>query len=226
MLEVPQWLGAIVAFLAGACVGSFVNVAAYRIPREVSIVRPRSFCPRCHERIPAWANLPIVAYMALRGRCHMCGNAIPFRYFLTELTLAAAALYLYLCFPFWDGFARFVLCATLFVVAIIDYDWRVIPNIITFGGIPVGFIAATLAMPGIGWESSLIGIAIGAGFLFITGQIYIFLRGAEGVGLGDVYLLGMIGAFLGWIGVLFTVFVGSIFGSIGGIAFALAGGTS
>ncbi|MGH8011771.1 MAG: prepilin peptidase [Candidatus Binataceae bacterium] len=224
MLEIPLWLGAAAAFMMGACIGSFVNVAAYRIPRELSVVAPRSFCPQCRRQLPNWANVPILAYIFLRGRCHMCGAAIPFRYFLTELALATAALYLYLGFPFSDGFARFILCATLYAVALIDFDWRVIPNLLTLGAIPVGILLASLAMPEIGWMNSLIGIVVGAGFLFITGEVYTLIRKAEGVGLGDVYLMGMTGAFLGWAGVLFTLFVGSLFGSVGGVAFALSGG--
>jgi leader peptidase (prepilin peptidase)/N-methyltransferase len=224
MLEIPRWLGALAAFLVGASVGSFVNVAAYRIPREISLVAPRSFCPHCRRPIPAWANVPIFAYLFLRRRCHTCSAAIPFRYFLTELALAVAALYLFLCFPFWDGFARFVLCAILYTAALIDSDWRVIPNVLTLGAIPLGIVAASLAMPEVGWVDSLVGVAVGMGFLFVTGQIYTMIRGAEGVGLGDVYLMGMTGAFLGWTGVLFTLFFGSLFGSIGGIVAVLSGG--
>jgi leader peptidase (prepilin peptidase)/N-methyltransferase len=222
-MDVPPGLGALIAFMVGACVGSFVNTAAYRMPREVSLLTPRSFCPRCNRPIPRWANIPILAYLGLRGRCLMCGGAIPFRYFLTELALASAAAWLYLSFPFADALARFVLCTGLYIAALVDYDWRVIPNAITFPGIPIGFIAAALAIPEVGWKSSLIGVAIGAGFLFITGEVYLLLRGTEGVGMGDVWLLGMVGAFLGWPGVLFTLFVGAIFGSIGGVALALTG---
>src|SRR5207244_7660001 len=122
----------------------------------------------------------------------------------------------YLHFPLGDAIARFAFCATLLVVALIDYDWRVIHNAITFGGIVLGFIAAWLLVPEVGWKSSLAGLTVGAGFLFLTGLIYSLLRGAEGVGLGDVFLLGMAGAFLGLAGVLFTLFVGSILGAIGG----------
>jgi leader peptidase (prepilin peptidase)/N-methyltransferase len=223
-MDVPPGLATLVCFVIGAGVGSFVNVVAYRLPRELSIATPRSFCPRCKRAIPVWANVPILAYLGLRGRCVLCGDSIPCRYFLTELGLASAAAYLYLYFPFFDAIARFALCAALFAVALIDYDWRVIPNLITFPGVPIGFLAAWLMMPEVGWQSSLIGILAGAGFLFITGEVYTLVRGSEGVGLGDVWLLGMTGAFLGWVGVLFTLFVGSLLGSIGGIAFALAGG--
>jgi leader peptidase (prepilin peptidase) / N-methyltransferase len=140
------------------------------------------------------------------------------------LGLGIIALYLCLAFPPADAIARFVLCAALWVVAIIDYDWRLIPNIVTWPGTLVGLFAASLLIPEVGWKNSLLGILFGAGVLFGTGYLYQLVRGREGVGLGDVWLLGMVGAFLGWVGVFFTLFVGSVIGSIGGIAFALSGG--
>ncbi len=223
-LEIPDWLGALIAFLFGASVGSFVNVVAYRLPREISIAAPRSFCIECNRPIPCWANIPILAYLGLRGRCLMCGAPIAFRHFLAELALAVAAAYLYLHYPLADAFARFVLCAALFIVALIDYDWRLIPNIITFPGIPIGLLAATFMIPEVGLKRSLVGIAVGWGFLFLTGEVYFWLRNREGVGMGDVWLLGMVGAFTGWQGAAFTLFVGSILGSVGGILSAVSGG--
>jgi leader peptidase (prepilin peptidase) / N-methyltransferase len=224
MMDLPRGLGALFAVAFGACVGSFVNVVAYRHPREISIVTPRSFCPQCDRPIPFWANVPILAWLGLRGRCPMCGGAIPFRYFLTELALAAAAAYLFLSFPLGDAIARFSLCAALYAVALIDFDWGVIYFSVALAGIPAGILAAWLLMPEVGLSSSLIGVAGGAGFLFITGEVYLLVRGREGVGLGDVYLIGMVGAFLGWPGVLFTLFVGSIIGSVSGLVFGLIGG--
>lgn len=224
--DFPVWLGATLAFLFGACVGSFVNVVAYRLPRDISIVRPRSFCTSCERAIPYWANIPILAYLGLRGRCLMCGARIPFRHFMAEISLAFIALYLFLTFPIGDAFARFVFCAALFTVALIDYDWRLIPNLITFPGIPLGILAATFLIPEVGLKQSLIGVAVGWGFLFVTGELFFWLRGREGVGMGDVWLLGMVGAFVGWRGAVFTLFVGAILGSVGGIAFAIAGGRS
>src|ERR1700730_11436171 len=140
-LDIPDWLGALIAFLFGASIGSFVNVVAYRLPREISIVTPRSFCTECNRPIPWWANIPILAYLGLRGRCLMCGAPIPFRHFMAELGLALIALYLYFAFPLPDAIARFVLCAALWIVAIIDYDWRLIPNIMTWPGALIGFVA-------------------------------------------------------------------------------------
>jgi leader peptidase (prepilin peptidase)/N-methyltransferase len=222
-VDLPLALSALLVFAFGACIGSFVNVVAYRLPRQISVVAPRSFCPNCGEPVPFWANIPIVAYVALRGRCNACGARIPFRYFLTELALASAAAYLFLNFSLLDALARYILCAGLFVAALIDYEWREIPNAITFPGIPLGLLTAWCVMPEVGWKSSLAGIFVGAGFLFLTGEAYLRLRGREGVGMGDVWLLGMIGAFLGWPGALFTLFVGSLLGTIGAIALALGG---
>ena len=225
-LEIPAGVGGFIAFVLGAAVGSFVNVVAYRLPREISITTPRSFCPNCNRAIPWWANIPILAYIGLRGRCMMCRGAIPFRYFLAEFGLAVAALYLFLTFPLPSAAARFAFCAALFCIAVIDYDWRIIPNVITFPGMVLGVLAVLFAMPEVGWRSSLWGLAIGGGVLFVTGQLYELVRGREGVGLGDVWLLGMVGAFIGLPGVLFTLFFGAIIGAIGGIAVAVFGSTA
>ncbi|MGD0120202.1 MAG: prepilin peptidase [Candidatus Binatus sp.] len=225
-LDVPTGIGAAFAFIFGASVGSFVCMVAYRLPRDLSIVSPRSYCESCERALPWWANIPIFAYLGLKGRCVMCGAPIPFRHFLAEVGLAVVALFLFLAFPLPDATARFVLCAALWIVAIIDYDWRLIPNIITWPGTLVGLILASLMMPEIGWKSSLLGIILGGGVLFGTGYLYQLVRGREGVGLGDVWLLGMVGGFLGWPGVLFTMFFGSLIGAVGGIVFAVAGGGS
>lgn len=224
-MDLPAGIGGALAFLLGAVTGSFVTVVAYRVPREMSIVAPRSFCERCQRSLPVWSNLPILAYIGLRGRCIMCGAPIPFRNFLAEAGLAVTALFLYLEFPLGSATARFVLCSALFAVALIDYDWRIVPNAITLPGTIVGLAAASLLMPEeIGWQSSLVGIALGAGFLFVVGYFYELVRGREGVGMGDVWLLAMTGAFLGWPGVVFTLFFGSLLGIIGGLAMVLSGG--
>jgi leader peptidase (prepilin peptidase) / N-methyltransferase len=222
-MDMPRGIAALLAFAFGACIGSFVNVVAYRLPRGISIITPGSFCPNCGKAVPFWANIPLFAYLALRGRCIGCRAKIPFRYFLTELALASAASYLYVSFPLWDALGRYLLCTGLFIAALIDYDWRMIPNIITVPGIPLGVLAAWRVMPEVGWVSSLAGVAMGAGFLFVTGEVYLRIRGREGVGMGDVWLLGMVGAFLGWPGALFTLFAGSLLGTIGAIAMAVGG---
>jgi leader peptidase (prepilin peptidase)/N-methyltransferase len=217
-MDLPRGIVTAVIFALGACIGSLVDVVAYRLPRNISIVTPRSFCANCGKKVRLWANVPVLAYIALGGRCVDCAAPIPFRYFLTEVALGSAALYLYLHFTPLDALARFVLCAGLFVVGLIDYDWRVIPSAITFPGILIGVMMAWLVMPEVGWKSSLGGVLLGAGFLFLTGEVYRRIRGREGVGLGDVWLLAMVGAFLGWPGALFTLFFGSVLGTLGGVA--------
>ncbi|HLW69622.1 MAG TPA: prepilin peptidase [Candidatus Binataceae bacterium] len=222
LLGVP---GAILVFALGACVGSFAGVVAYRLPRELSIVAPRSFCARCREPLALWANLPLISYIVLRGRCPRCGGEIGFRYFLIEAALASAAIYLYLQFPPADALSRFVLCASLLVIGMIDFDWGVIYDGAALTMVPLGFVAAWLLMPEVGWRSSLIGIIGGITFLFVTRFGYWLIRRKEGVGVGDFYVVAIAGAFLGWPGAFFTLFFGSLFGSIGGLAIAINGWT-
>jgi leader peptidase (prepilin peptidase)/N-methyltransferase len=161
----------------------------------------------------------------LRGHCARCGAAIGFRHLLIELALATAATYLYLHFPLADALSRFVLCAALVVIGMIDFDWGVIYDHVALVMVPLGFVAASLLIPEVGWQSSLIGILGGVTFLFVTRVAYGWIRGKEGVGLGDFYLVAIAGAFLGWPGAFFTLFFGSVFGSIGGLAIALNGWT-
>ncbi|HVB79330.1 MAG TPA: prepilin peptidase [Candidatus Binataceae bacterium] len=223
MEQVPAIIGDVVALALGACVGSFAVTVAYRLPRDISIAAPRSFCESCERPIPWWANIPIFAYLASRGRCLMCGAPIRARHLGGELALALAALYLYANFAPGGAIARFIFITALLISSLIDYDWRLIPNLITFPGVLVGFVLAALFMPEVGWKSSLIGIAAGGGVLFVTGYLYQLVRGQEGVGLGDVFLLAMVGAFIGWQGVLFTLFFGALLGSLGGLAVGLFG---
>jgi len=223
MEQVPAIIGDVAALALGGCVGSFAVTVAYRLPRDISIATPRSFCESCERPVPWWANVPIFAYLATRGRCVMCGAPIRARHLGGELALALAALYLFANFPLGDAVSRFIFITALLISSLVDYDWRLIPNLITFPGVPVGFVLAALFMPEVGWKSSLIGIASGGGVLFVTGYVYQLVRKHEGVGLGDVFLLAMVGAFLGWQGVLFTLFFGALLGSFGGLAIGLFG---
>jgi leader peptidase (prepilin peptidase) / N-methyltransferase len=223
MEQVPAIIGDVAALALGASVGSFAVTVAYRLPRDISIVTPGSFCESCERPVPWWANIPIFAYLASRGRCLMCGAPIRARHLGGELSLALAALYLYVNFPLGDAIARFIFVTALLISSLVDYDWRLIPNLITFPGFPLGFLLAALVMPEVGWKNSLIGIAAGGGVLLVTGLLYQLVRGQEGVGLGDVFLLAMVGAFLGWQGVLFTLFFGALLGSFGGLAVGIFG---
>jgi len=221
MIDKGAWLLGILVFFFGASIGSFVNVLAYRLPREISIVRPASFCPHCRHPIPFWCNVPVLGYLMLRGRCTRCDGWIPARYLVTEIGMGLIAFALFTNFDAPDALARLVLCAGLFVASWVDLDWRIIPDVISLPGILVGFVAASLVMPDVGWKDSLIGTALGGGVLFAVGEIYLRLRGKEGMGLGDVKLLAMIGAFLGFPGVLFIIFFGSCLGAVGGVVLGL-----
>ncbi len=222
MIDMPKLVLAGLAFVFGACVGSFVGVVSFRLPRGLSIIKPRSFCPLCAQALAAWVNVPLLAYVFLRGRCAMCRGAIALRYPLSELALGAAALSLSLRFELWDALARFSLCAALLAVSLIDLEWRIIPDAISLPGIGAGILCATFFMSGVGLTSSLLGIFAGAGLLWILGETYRWTRGREGLGLGDVKLLGMVGAYLGWPGALFTIFFGALFGSLSGLIVAIA----
>jgi leader peptidase (prepilin peptidase)/N-methyltransferase len=221
MIDSGAWLLTILVFLFGASIGSFVNVVAYRIPRDISIIRPGSFCPHCRAPVPLWTNVPVLGYIILRGKCARCGAWIAPRYLITELAMGLIAVHLYQALTLPDAAARFVLCAALFAVSWVDLDWRIIPDVISLPGIVVGVAAAALAMPDIGWKDSLYGMALGGGLFFAIGEAYRWLRGKEGMGMGDVKLLTMIGAFLGWQGVIFTIFVGSSLGALGGVLLGL-----
>jgi leader peptidase (prepilin peptidase)/N-methyltransferase len=211
----------VLVFFFGASVGSFVNVVAYRLPREISIVRPASFCPHCHRPIPVWANVPVLGYLVLRGRCALCEGRIPARYFVTEAALGVIALVLYAHFYPLDALARFVFCAALFAASWVDLDWRIIPDAVSLPGIVAGFAAAALLMSDVGWENSLLGIVLGGGLPFAVGEVYRWVRNKEGMGMGDIKLLAMIGSFLGWQGVVFTLFFGSLLGATAGIILGL-----
>src|SRR5262249_8785143 len=221
----PAGIGGALGFAVGAGTGGFLSRGADCVAPGISVVAPRPFFGRWGRSLPVWGHLSVLPHLCLRGRWIMFGGPVPLRNFLTEAGLAVTALFLYLEFPLGSAIARFVLCSALFAVALIDYDWRIVPNAITFPGTILGLAAASLLMPDeIGWPRSPFGIALGTGVLFVVGYFYELVRGREGVGMGDVWLLAMTGAFLGWPGVVFTLFFGSMLGIIGGLAMVFSGG--
>jgi leader peptidase (prepilin peptidase)/N-methyltransferase len=213
-----SWILMIFVFCIGAMVGSFLNVCIYRLPQGLSIAAPRSFCPVCQTPIRAYDNIPILSFLFLGGKCRKCGNPISWRYPLIEVLTGGLALALFLkmglTFPF---FCFFCFAAALVVITFIDLDHRIIPDVISLPGIAVGFLLALLTIT-IGLWNSLIGIAVGGGSLYLVAIVYEAVTKREGMGGGDVKLLAMIGAWLGWKAVLFTLFFSSLTGSvIGGI---------
>lgn len=210
-----------VVFVVGAAIGSFLNVCIYRLPESLSLTHPRSMCPHCRRPIPFYDNIPILSYLILRGKCRRCGTTISPRYPVVELAAGLFAVAVFVRHGIsWDGLIIFALLAALLVITFIDIDHRIIPNIITYPGIIIGFGTSFLAGL-VGWRQSLLGIALGAGILILVAWGYYLLTKKEGMGGGDVKLLAMIGAFLGWKAVVFSIFVGSAVGAIVGVAVAV-----
>ena len=213
-----------VAFLFGISIGSFLNVVIYRLPTKgMSLAKPRSFCPSCKTPIAAYDNIPLASFLILGAKCRHCGVKISWRYFFVELMTGLFAVsFLHLSFATETfhplvGLIYFVFVCAMIVISFIDYDLKIIPNRISLPGIPIG-LACSFVMPQ-GFVSSLIGAALGAGLLLSIAYGYYFLTKVEGMGLGDIKLMGMIGAFLGWQAVPFTMFVGSFVGLIIGLLF-------
>ena len=216
------WFFFIFIFCIGAMVGSFLNVCIYRLPQRLSIAAPRSFCPACQTPIRAYDNIPILSFLVLGGKCRKCLNPISWRYPLVEALTGGLALALFLkmglTFPF---FCHFCFAAALVVITFIDLDHRIIPDVISLPGIVIGFLLSLLGIT-LGIRDSLIGIALGGGSLYLVAIVYEAVTKREGMGGGDVKLLAMIGAWLGWKAVLFTLFFASLTGSLIGGAIMMA----
>jgi leader peptidase (prepilin peptidase) / N-methyltransferase len=207
----------IVAFIFGACIGSFLNVCIYRIPAGVSIVHPGSSCPECKTMIPFYDNIPILAYLLLGGKCRTCKAPIAIRYPLVELITGLLAVACAMSFgATLHGLVVFAFIATLVVVSFIDLDHRIIPDTISLPGIPIFFLAS-LAVPTVSWHASALGVLAGGGSLFAVAWAYQLITGREGMGGGDIKLLAMIGAMIGWQGILFTLFAASAIGTAVGL---------
>ncbi len=217
--ELYIFLGA--AFILGSIVGSFLNVCIYRIPAGTSIVSPPSSCPHCGYCIRWYQNVPILSYLFLTGKCAGCEQAISLRYPLIEfLTGGLFVLVLYysgLCLAtpvYW------IFAASLVVITFIDLDHQVIPDVISLPGIVVGFVCS-FAVPWLSWFDSFLGILLGGGLLLAIAWGYQFLTKREGMGGGDIKLLAMIGAFLGWKSIFPIIFLASLAGTVIGVPLML-----
>lgn len=217
----PEYLIFIYAVVVGLCVGSFLNVCIYRLPASKSIVHPGSECPECGKGIRFYDNIPVVSYLILRGRCRNCHTRIPFRYALVEIITGLCAFFVVFKFgTSIQSLIYFVFIAALIVVVFIDIDHKIIPNRITLPGIPVCF-AASFALPDVSVQESLLGILAGGGSLFVIAWGYKKITRKDGMGGGDIKLLAMIGALIGWKGVLFTIYFASIIGTCAGLVIIL-----
>lgn len=232
------------SFFWGACIGSFLNVCIYRIPRDESVVHPGSHCPSCNQPIPWYCNIPIIAWLMLRGKCKNCRTSISARYIGVEILTAVLFLLTWLKFDFVSSSRPLGLSAIhhpaivpvywLVIMGIVlgtfvDFEHMIIPDRVTIGGMILGVILSML-VPSLhnatGWLHGLIqsatGLAVGFGSLWAVAVLGEFAFKKEAMGFGDVKLMGAIGAFFGWEAVLFTLIVASFSGTIIGVGLIIA----
>ena len=208
--------------VCGACIGSFLNVCIFRLPRGESLLWPGSRCTSCGRTLSWYDNVPVLSWAVLRGRCRTCRAPVSVMYPLVEVITALTFLGGYLWYGLTPlGGVRVLFACALIVLFVTDLQHKILPNAITLPGIAVGFLCSLFLPPG--WRDSLIGILVGGGVLFGIAEVYYRVRGHEGLGMGDVKLLGMIGAFLGWKLVLLTLVLASFSGSLVGGAFIVSG---
>jgi leader peptidase (prepilin peptidase) / N-methyltransferase len=214
-IQNPTFVWIVVAVF-GACVGSFLNVVIHRVPRGESIVTPPSACPKCQRRLRPWENVPVVGWLALRGRCAGCRESISPRYPLIETAGALLALGCLWQFGLsLHALLSFALLAAMLAVALIDWEWMIIPDGISLGFLALGLAASPWSGPGI--LASVVGAVIGGGLLLVVGVLWEKLRGVEAMGGGDIKLMAAVGAFLGAIPALLVIFIGAFLGAIVGV---------
>ncbi|HEY7536129.1 MAG TPA: prepilin peptidase [Thermodesulfobacteriota bacterium] len=238
------------AFIFGSVLGSFLNVCIYRLARGESIISPHSRCTSCGTPIKPYDNIPIISYLILLGKCRKCGTNISPTYLIVEILSGVISALLVWRFGITlESFFYLIFLFSLIVVTFIDLEHRIIPNAITLPGIVLGVIYNALktnwgALPSVFDSSqitlsdilrisnelniidSIFGIIIGGGILYLIGFIYEAIKKREGMGMGDVKLLAMIGAFIGWKGVIFVAFLSSLLGVLVGISVILFRGES
>ncbi len=231
----------------GLVIGSFLNVCIYRLPRHESIVVPGSHCPRCGKGVRPYDNVPVLSFLWLRGKCRFCRQPISLQYPLVE---SLAGLSFYACGTVWGitppAFVNSLFLAVILVLILTDYHHQILPNVLTLPGMIAGIalsplqssdffrdslsynlsslVSAPHAETVLPWAGSLVGALVGGGLLFLVAALYQILRKRQGLGMGDVKMMAMVGAFLGWRLALLTIFLGSLLGSIVGIILVVFGG--
>ena len=215
-------VGMVFAFLFGLALGSFLNVCIFRIPLRKSIVSPPSSCPQCGQRIRFYDNIPVVSYALLLGRCRYCRHPISPQYPVVEAITGLLSLALFLkAGASLEYIFLLLFGALLIAIAFIDLQHKIIPDVLSLPGIVVGFVFSLLPFSSLSWMDSMIGIAGGGGFLLLVGLAFEKMTGREGMGMGDVKMLAMIGAWMGWRALLFIILLSSLAGSLIGGALLL-----
>jgi leader peptidase (prepilin peptidase)/N-methyltransferase len=215
MTSTPLYLAA--AALYGLVIGSFLNVVIYRLPLGQSLVKPRSRCRQCGYVLRWFDNIPVVSWLLLGGRCRKCGTRVSWQYPLVELITAILFVITVWLTPVGPLLvSRLLLVCILIVLFGIDLEHQILPNSITLPGIVIGLLFSLIAPPGI--RDALIGAILGGGILYAIAAGYYLWRREEGMGMGDVKMLAMLGAFLGWKAVLVTLVLASFSGAVIGVA--------
>jgi leader peptidase (prepilin peptidase) / N-methyltransferase len=235
-MHIEAWICA----LFGLAIGSFLNVCIYRLPLGKSVVTPRSACPDCGTLIRPYDNIPVLSWIILRGKCRSCGAAISIQYPAVELLTAAA---FFVCVWKWGitppAFVNMLLLSMIIVLVFTDYQHRILPNVLTLPGIVVGFLLCPFQDPAyysnipsqllaqqlwprdplaiLPWVGSLLGAIVGALPLYFIGNVYLKWRGRQGLGMGDVKMMGMVGAFAGCSITFLAIMFGALFGTVVGI---------
>ena len=213
----------IVVALFGLIFGSFLNVVIFRLPRDMSLVKPASSCPGCGAPIKPYDNIPLLSFLILRGRCRRCGRKISAVYPLVEAMTAAG----FVLFYFHSGrmlslefFAGCLFTCALIALGFIDYFHQVLPDAITLPGLLLALVYAVVR-DDMTFRNALTGAATGAGFLLLVYGGYLLIRKKEGLGMGDVTMMLMVGAYLGLMRTFLTLILGSFTGAIVGVFFVL-----
>jgi leader peptidase (prepilin peptidase)/N-methyltransferase len=238
----PVLIG-VFAALFGLVIGSFLNVCIVRIPERKSIVMPASACPKCGRAIRPWDNIPVVSWLLLRGKCRACRTKISWMYPVVELLTGALFWGCYDAFGLSTEALKWAIFSALMIVLVFtDMRERILPDVVNFSGLAAGLLLSLVTKPSDGvalWianrifdfppptpvialADALLGAAFGSGLLWLVAEAYFRLRGREGMGLGDVKMMLMAGAFLGLKRTLLTILAGSVIGSVLGLAFMMA----
>ena len=215
-------INVVLIFILGLIVGSFSNVCIYRIPRNESIIYPASHCPKCRSKIKPVDNIPLLSYLLLKGRCRNCKSKISIQYPVVELLTGLIYLIIYLIYGLSiQSLIYIILSSALIIIAFIDLNEQIVPDVISLPGIVVGFILSFF-VPYISFINSALGVAAGGGIILIIGLGGSVIFKKEAMGGGDVKLAAMVGAFLGWRYIIISLFLGFFLGALAGIFLILS----
>ncbi|MBX7231963.1 MAG: prepilin peptidase [Bdellovibrionales bacterium] len=223
-MNIPLSFVVVTVSLLGLLLGSFANVIIWRLPREESIVKPRSHCTKCQKVVRWFDNVPVISWILLKGRCRYCKLKISWKYPLVESLMAVLFGLIFYYYQWsWTTLELLIFAFGLVTVSFIDFDHMILPDEFTLSGIVIGLLGSFLN-PQRHFLSSLAGVFLGGGFLWAIAVIYFAMRKQEGMGGGDIKLLAWIGAVLGWESIPFVILVSSLLGSLVGMTYVFRGG--